>query len=95
MSSLIVEVCEIKEVIPHPNADRLDIATVKGWNCIVQKDSYRVGNWCVFFPPDSILPDWIIKDYELGFLKKGGESRNSQTTWLYFTRTHSSFSLYS
>lgn len=72
MSSLIVEVCEIKDVIHHPNADRLDIATVKGWNCIVGRDSYKVGDWCVFFPPDSVLPDWIIKEYELEFLKKGG-----------------------
>jgi RNA ligase (TIGR02306 family) len=72
MSSLIVEVCEIKSVEAHPNADRLDIATVKGWNCIVQKGSYSIGDWCVFFPPDSILPDWIIEEYELEFLKKGG-----------------------
>ena len=72
MSSLIVEVCEISNIEPHPNADRLDIPTVKGWNCIVQKGSYRAGDWCVFFPPDSVLPDWIISDYELEFLKKGG-----------------------
>lgn len=72
MSTLIVEVCEIKDVIHHPNADRLDIATVKGWNCIVQRDAYKVGDWCVFFPPDSVLPEWIINEYELEFLKKGG-----------------------
>lgn len=72
MSSLIVEVCEIKEVIHHPNADRLDIATVKGWNCIVGRDQYKVGDWCVFFPPDSVLPSWIIEGHQLEFLKKGG-----------------------
>lgn len=72
MSSLIVEVCEIKEVVHHPNADRLDIATVKGWNCIVGRDSYKSGDLCVFFPPDSILPDKLITDYNLEFLKKGG-----------------------
>lgn len=72
MSSLIVEVCEITNIEHHPNADRLDIAQVKGWNCIVQRGAYQVGDWCVFFPPDSVLPDWIIKDYELEFLKKGG-----------------------
>lgn len=72
MSTLIVEVCEIKDVIHHPNADRLDIAMVKGWNCIVGRDSYKVGDWCVFFPPDSVLPERIINEYELEFLKKGG-----------------------
>ena len=33
MSSLIVEVCQIAAIEKHPNADNLDIATVKGWNC--------------------------------------------------------------
>lgn len=72
MSSLIVEVCEIKNIQPHPNADRLDIATVKGWNCIVGRDNYKIGDLCVFFPPDSVLPEKLINDYELEFLKKGG-----------------------
>lgn len=72
MSSLIVEVCEIKDIQPHPNADRLDIATVKGWNCIIQKGSYEIGDWVVFFPPDCVLPDYLIEKYELEFLKKGG-----------------------
>lgn len=31
MSSLIVEVCRVEEVRPHPNADRMAIARVKGW----------------------------------------------------------------
>lgn len=72
MSSLIVEVCEIKDIYHHPNADKLDIAVVKGWNCIVQRDSYSIGDWVIFFPPDCILPDWLIEKYELGFLKRGG-----------------------
>lgn len=72
MSSLIVEVCEIKDIQPHPNADRLEIATVKGWNCIVQKGAYWVGEYCVFFPPDSVLPQDLIERYDLEFLKKGG-----------------------
>lgn len=72
MSTLIVDVCEIKSIEHHPNADRLDIATVKGWNCIVGRDQYKVGDWCVFFPPDSVLPANLIEQYELEFLKKGG-----------------------
>ncbi len=72
MSSLIVEVCEIKNIEKHPNADKLDIATVKGWNCIVGRDAYRIGDWCIFFPPDSVLPSNLIEKYDLEFLKKGG-----------------------
>jgi len=62
MSQLVVEVCKIEETIKHPNADRLCIAKVKGWNtCIgynpeTDKADFEVGNKVVFFPPDSILP---------------------------------------
>ena len=31
MSQLIVEVCEVNDVLPHPNADRLEILIIKGW----------------------------------------------------------------
>lgn len=56
MSSLIVEVCQIDEVKPHPNADRLSIAIVKGWQCVVPKDTYKAGDPITYIPPDSVLP---------------------------------------
>jgi len=57
MSELIVEVCKIEDVCTHPNADRLDIATVKGWNCIVGREEFNPGDVCVYIPIDSILPE--------------------------------------
>jgi hypothetical protein len=30
MSSLIVEVCEIEKILPHQNAERLELAHIKG-----------------------------------------------------------------
>jgi RNA ligase (TIGR02306 family) len=56
MSELRVEVCEIVEINPHPNADRLELATVKGWNCVVPKGRYSAGDRCIYFPIDSVLP---------------------------------------
>lgn len=56
MSTLRVEVVEIEEILPHPNADRLEIAKVKGWFCVVGKDQYKVGDTAVYFPIDSMLP---------------------------------------
>jgi len=56
MSSLIVEVCKIDKVSSHPNGDYLEIAHIKGWNCIVRKDQYKKGDKIVYIPPDSILP---------------------------------------
>lgn len=44
MSTLKVEVCEVVEVNPHPNADLLDLLTVKGWVCVEKKGRYKVGD---------------------------------------------------
>src|SRR5579872_3880409 len=56
MSDLIVEVCRVEEVVSHPNADALDLLTIKGWIVVEKKGRYKVGDLIVFFPPDSILP---------------------------------------
>ena len=37
MSTLVVEVCEVKADYPFPQADALEFITVKGWQVIVQK----------------------------------------------------------
>lgn len=72
MSSLIVETCRIGNIEPHPNADRLEIATVKGWNVIIQKGQYQIGDMVVFIPPDSVLPQSLIEEYQLDYLKNNG-----------------------
>lgn len=69
MSSLIVEVSKIDNVIKHPNADRLSIATVKGWNVIIGLDEYKVGDLVVYIPPDSVLPDDLIEKYQLEYMR--------------------------
>lgn len=55
-SELIVEVVKIWKIEPHPNADRLDLATVKGWQCCIGKGQFKAGDKVVYFPIDSILP---------------------------------------
>lgn len=59
MSKLIVDFTEIKEISPHPNADRLEIAKIKGWQVVVGKDSFKVGDNIIFIPPDAILPEHV------------------------------------
>lgn len=56
MSTLQVKVEEIGRIEPHPNADRLDLATILGWQCVVQKGKHKPGDKIVYFPIDSILP---------------------------------------
>lgn len=60
MSKLAVEVLEVLDVLPHPNADRLDLITVLGWQCIVQKDTIKAGDLVVYFPIDSVLTEPLM-----------------------------------
>ncbi|WP_165422976.1 RNA ligase (ATP) [Ktedonosporobacter rubrisoli] len=56
MSNLLVPVALIEKLAPHPNADALELAQVLGWQIVVKKDAYHVGQKVVYFPIDAILP---------------------------------------
>ena len=73
-SSLIVEVCEIKDIKKHPNADSLEIAIVKGWECIVPINKYKAGDVIIYIPIDAILPTELadrlnVRNYLAGINK--------------------------
>lgn len=70
MSDIIVEVCSIQSIEKHPNADRLSIVKVKGWQCIVGLDQYKVGDKVVYIPPDCIVPESLVEKYKLEYLGK-------------------------
>lgn len=46
----------VDAVKPHANADRLEIAVVGGWQCVVGKGEWQPGDFGVYFPPDTVLP---------------------------------------
>lgn len=56
MSKMIVEVCEVNDVKIHPNADRLEICVVKGWNVISLKGQFQKSEKCIYIPYDAIIP---------------------------------------
>jgi RNA ligase (TIGR02306 family) len=56
MSSLIVPVAVIEAIKPHTNADSLELAQVLGWQLVVRKGEYQVGDRIVYFPIDTVLP---------------------------------------
>jgi RNA ligase (TIGR02306 family) len=58
-STYKVPLTTILEIAPHPNADRLEVATVYGFQVVVKKDAYKVGDPVVYIPIDSILPEWL------------------------------------
>lgn len=74
MSSLIVKVCKVDSIEKHPNADKLSIAKVGGWNCIVGLNQYNVGDKVVFIPPDCVIPNNLIEKYNLEYLKHNGRT---------------------
>jgi RNA ligase (TIGR02306 family) len=47
----------IQSIAAHPNADKLDLATVSGYTCIVGRDQYAVGEAVVLIQPDTVLPE--------------------------------------
>lgn len=69
MSSLIVKVRRVREIKEHPNGDRIEIARVAGWDCIVPINRYKSGDIVIFVPPDSILPPDFIERFDIGYLK--------------------------
>jgi RNA ligase (TIGR02306 family) len=59
MSTFKVSVEKIVKVEQHFNADRLEVITVLDWNLVSAKGTFKVGDFCVFFPVDSFLPPEI------------------------------------
>ncbi|MBI2898626.1 MAG: RNA ligase (ATP) [Planctomycetes bacterium] len=72
MSSLNVPVTRVARIRPHPNADRLEIAEVLGWQVVVKKGEFREGEKVVYFPPDTILPQAVSDRFGVTqYLAKG------------------------
>ena len=57
MTRKLAHVETILEIIPHTNADTLEIVHVLGWQCIVLKGQFKANDKIVFIEPDSILPE--------------------------------------
>jgi RNA ligase (TIGR02306 family) len=47
----------IKDLTDHPNADRLSIAKVLGWQSITKRGEFKAGDKVVFVVIDTILPN--------------------------------------
>lgn len=48
---------EIKQLLPIVNADKIELAVVDGWQVVVKKDEFKIGDKCVYCEIDSVLPD--------------------------------------
>jgi hypothetical protein len=62
MAETFVEVVQIGDVSPHPNADRLEVATVGGYSVVVGKGAFSAGDVAAYFPPNILLPSSLADD---------------------------------
>jgi RNA ligase (TIGR02306 family) len=67
MSEFKVEVVQISSVLPHPNADRLDLVMFEGmaYQVVIAKGKFQVGDLAYYFPIDSVIPDLYLDEFEI------------------------------
>ncbi|CAF1015860.1 unnamed protein product [Rotaria sordida] len=53
----IATIERITSVRHHPNADRLDLVSILGYQCITSRDSFLPEQLVIFIQPDSVLPN--------------------------------------
>lgn len=74
---MLAYIVTIDSITPIEKADNIELAHVGGWNVIIRKNEFNVGDMAVFFEIDSLLPEteWSeflrpkkfkVKTYKLG-----------------------------
>lgn len=71
MSTHAIEIIEIKTIEPHPNpeAERLEITRIWGWQCCIGKGQFKPYDKAIYIPPDFEVP---LNRPEFAFLKREG-----------------------
>lgn len=59
--------CTIEKltILPHPNADALELAEVGLYRAVVPKGVYKTGDYAMYIPEQAILPPKLIKELGL------------------------------
>lgn len=71
MSTFAVEILQLQNIRPHPNADKMNVVDVWGWQCCIGKDQFRDGDLAVYVPPDFVVPTTLP---EFAFLARDGKT---------------------
>ena len=69
MRSRLAHVEKIRDITSIPNADKIELAHVLGWQVVVQKDQINVGDLVVYIEIDSVVD---VSRPEFAFLKDRG-----------------------
>jgi RNA ligase (TIGR02306 family) len=77
-------VSTVKEIKPIEGADKIELAVVGGWNCVIQKDAYKVGDLVVVATTDAVIPIELSDKIEVtSYLRKGQRVRTVKLRGVY------------
>lgn len=63
MSSFQCPLTTVDVVQPHPNADRLDLVTIRGWRAVCAKGLHQPGDTVLYIPTDAVLPANVMEAF--------------------------------
>lgn len=52
----LARIVVVDEIIKHPNADKLSLAIIGGWQCCVKLDEFKAGDLALYVEIDSLVP---------------------------------------
>jgi RNA ligase (TIGR02306 family) len=53
----LASIQKIKNIVPIEGAEAIEKATVLGWQLVIRKGEFKIGDLCVYFEIDSVLPN--------------------------------------
>lgn len=75
----LARIVRIDEILPHPNADKLCIASVGGWQVCIKLDEFKKGDLALYMEIDSLVPTNVPEFAFLEERKEGLKSINDIT----------------
>ena len=80
----VAYVAKVNEIKPIEGADKIELAVVSGWNCIVQKGHYSVDDLVIVAVTDAVIPQKLSDAMNVtNYLRKGQRVRTVKLKGVY------------
>jgi RNA ligase (TIGR02306 family) len=77
-------VSKIDEIMEIPGADNIEQARIGGWNCIIQKNQFKVGENVIVATTDAMIPVELATEMNVvNYLRKGTRVRTVKLKGVY------------
>jgi RNA ligase (TIGR02306 family) len=77
-------VTTVTELKPIDGADRIELAVINGWNCIVKRGQYKVNDLVVIATTDAVIPQELSDELNVTeYLRKGQRVRTVRLKGVY------------